>query len=278
MGWRPGVAPLGYFNRAFGGVKDIVIDPERGPIVKEMFERVAYKGHSGRTIKKWLDKIGITSRNGKNIVLSQIYMMLKNSFYTGRFEYPVNSGQWYQGKHPPLISQELFDQTQKQLITSPKSQWGAKLIVFKGLFKCGSCKSNMIGEERFRKRKWSEPRRHVYYHCARQLNSCPEPYVDEDRLIKQILHYINFMNLAHPGFLNLTGKLKPSIKLYMEVREEVLYEQDISPNSKPLDIVNFARYILYSGTIQQKRELVLALGRQLYIRNRNVSSSPSGQE
>ena len=39
MGWRPGSAPIGYINRAFGGVRDIVIDNDRAPIVREMFER-----------------------------------------------------------------------------------------------------------------------------------------------------------------------------------------------------------------------------------------------
>src|SRR3990172_10121321 len=37
MGWRPCMPPLGYYNRAFGGIKDIVVDPNRGPLVTEMF-------------------------------------------------------------------------------------------------------------------------------------------------------------------------------------------------------------------------------------------------
>jgi len=273
MGWRPGVAPLGYFNRAFGGVKDIIVDPERAPIIREMFERVVKNGDSGRTIKRWLDQIGFTSRQGKNVALSQVYLMLKNPFYTGRFKYPVNGGKWYQGKHKPLISQKLFDKVQKQLTTCPKSKWGGKIITFKGLFKCGSCKSNIIGEERFRKRKYEEPRRHVYYHCARQLSQCSEPYISEEKLIKQILRYINFMNIAHPKSLKLTEKLKSSVDSYLKIREEILYEQDINPKSVSLDIVNFARHILYNGTIQEKRDLVLALRRQLYIHNRHITSS-----
>jgi len=276
QGWRPGVAPLGYFNRAFGGVKDIVIDPERGPIIREMFERVAKNGDSGRTIKRWLDGVGFTSRQGKSVALSQIYLMLKNPFYTGRFKYPIKDGQWYQGKHKPLISQELFDDVQKQLVTCPKSKWGGKKIIFKGLFKCGSCKGNIIGEERFRKRKWAEPRRHVYYHCARQLNRCAERYISEEKLIKQILRYINFMNIAHPKFLKLTDELKISVKSYLKIREEILYEQDIDPNNTPLDVVNFARHILYNGTIQEKRDLVKALGKPMYIRNQYIASSLDG--
>ncbi|MBI2314927.1 recombinase family protein [Candidatus Daviesbacteria bacterium] len=126
MGWRPGPPPIGYFNRSFAGVKDIVIDPDRGSIMTEMFRRVAENGDSGRTIKRWLDEIGFTTRAGKKVTLSIIYQMLKNPFYYGEFEYPIKSGIWYQGKHPPLITKEIFDKVQKQLITCPKSPWGEK--------------------------------------------------------------------------------------------------------------------------------------------------------
>lgn len=272
MGWRPGMPPIGYWNRAMAGVKDIVIDPERGPIITEMFERVAKNGDSGRTIKRWFDKIGMTTRAGKGVTLSQIYQMLKNPFYYGEFEYPINSGNWYRGKHPHLITKDLFKKVQEQLITCQKSPWGEKVIIFKGLFKCGTCGSNIIGEEKWRKRKWAEPRKHIYYHCARQLNMCPEPYISEDKLIKQILRYINFMNIAHPNFLKLTEILKSSVASYMSIREEILYEQDINPNSRPLDPVNFARYILMSGTIQEKRDLIIALDKQLYIKNKFLTS------
>lgn len=273
MGWRPGPPPIGYYNRAMGGLKDIIVDPDRGHIITEMFERVASNGDSGRTIKRWFDEIKMTTRKGKGVVLSQIYQMLKNPFYYGKFEYPVGSGMWYQGKHPPLISKELFDRVQKQLVTYPKCGWGEKVVIFKGLFKCGSCGSNIIGEEKLRKRKWAEPRRHVYYHCARQLNHCPEPYISEEKLIKQILRYINFMNIAHPNFLKFTDVLKESMRSYLSIREEILYEQDINPNSESVDPVNFARYILTQGTVQEKRGLVKSLGEVLIIRNEYICTS-----
>ncbi len=273
MGWRPGPPPIGYYNRAMGGLKDIIVDPDRGHIITEMFERVAKNGDSGRTIKRWFDQIKITTRKGKGIVLSQIYQMLKNPFYYGKFEYPVGTGIWYQGKHKPLITKQIFDEVQKQLATSPKSPWGEKSVTFKGLFKCGSCKAILIGEDRCRKRKVGLPRRHVYYHCARQLGQCKEPYISEEKLVKQILRYINFMHIAHPNFLNLLEASTPIICAYKSVRNEILYEQNINPNSVPLDPVNFARHVLYNGSIQEKRDLVLALGNQLYIKNRFVTAN-----
>ena len=81
--------------------------------------------------------------------------MLKNPFYYGKFEYPIGTGIWYQGKHTPLVTKKLFDKVKEQLTTSPKSGWGKKIVIFKGLFKCGSCGSNIIGEEKMRKRKFS---------------------------------------------------------------------------------------------------------------------------
>lgn len=273
MGWRPGKPPIGYFNRTMNGLKDIQVDEERARFVTEMFDRVANNGDSGRKIKRWLDKVGMTTRSGKGIVLSQIYQMLKNPFYYGIFEYPIKSGVWYKGKHQPLTSKKIFEKVQKRLETSPKSTWGGKNITFKGLFKCGSCGMNIIGEEKWRKRKWGDPIRHVYYHCARQLNRCPEPYIDEEKLIKQILRYINFMNIAHPNFLKITEALKTSAIAYKSIREEVLYDQEINPNSVPLDPVNFARHVLYNGTVEEKRNLVIALGKQMSIKNKFLVAS-----
>lgn len=130
MGWRPGMPPIGYYNRAMAGVKDIVVDPDRGHIAIEMFERVARNGDSGRTLKKWLDTC-LTTRDGKKVTLSQIYLMLKNPFYYGEFEYPIGSGNWYKGSHTPLITKELFDPVQKQLIVPKKAKWGSKILPLK---------------------------------------------------------------------------------------------------------------------------------------------------
>ena len=274
MGWRAGMPPIGYYNRAFAGVKDIIIDPDRGHIVAEMFERVARDGDSGRTLKKWLD-ICLTTRTGKQVTLSQIYLMLKNPFYYGEFEYPIGSGNWYKGSYKPLITKEIFEQVQKQLIVPKKSKWGGKTFTFKDLFKCASCRSLVIGEDRYRKRKYSEPRYHIYYHCTRQKKyGCPEPYITEEKLIKQILRYINFMYMAHPQLFELNNFLKYSMGEYKKMRDEILWAQDINPDNKPINFMDYANYAFRNGTIQEKREITNVLKRQLYIHNETVTSLP----
>ena len=164
MGWRPGVAPIGYKNvMANNRISQVVIDEERSPAIKQMFERVAEKGHSGRTIRLWLDRIKFRTRHDKPLALSRIYATLNNPFYYGYFEF---NGQLYKGNHPALITKTIFDQVQKQLTVPPKT-WHKKIFPFKTLCICGSCRGSVTAEEKFRKLKYGGFTKHTYYHCAR---------------------------------------------------------------------------------------------------------------
>ncbi len=94
MGLRPGVAPTGYFNEKRTDKKcHAVVDPVRAPIIKQMFEKVANEKWSGRKLYHWLKfTINFKSKGNKNLSLSNIYIILQNTFYYGRFEY---GGNWY---------------------------------------------------------------------------------------------------------------------------------------------------------------------------------------
>jgi site-specific DNA recombinase len=274
MGFRPGMAPLGYFNRAFNGIKDIIIDPDRGPIVTEAFQKVAENGVSGRTLKKWLVEKGFTNRSGKPISLSQIYLMLKNPFYYGEFEYPVGGGNWYKGSYQPLIDKELFDKVKKQLVVPAKSKWGSKIFTFKGLFKCASCGSSLVGEDKYRQRKFRDPVYHVYYHCTRQIDyDCPEDYISEEGLAKALFRFINFTYIAHPQIINLTQEIREGIIEYKKVRDDVLLRQDINPDEKTMDVRDYARHVLSNGDVERKRQLIQLFNEQLYLHDRKVVSS-----
>lgn len=275
QGWRPGMPPIGYYNRAMAGVKDIVVDPDRGETVTEMFRRVAEEGASGRVIKRWFDEVKMSTRKGKGVALSQIYMMLKNPFYHGEFEYPIKSGTWYKGSHKPLISREIFDRVQEKLVVPIKSKWGGKKFDFKGIFRCACCGASVIGEEKYRKRKWDKPKHHIYYHCTKKIDyDCPEPYLTQEDLIKAILRYINFMEMAHPQTLKISERLKSSMQEYKKVRDEILLQQDVDPDDSKLTLTEYAKYIMVNGKGFEKQEAIGALNRELYIHDRAIVSSP----
>lgn len=107
MGIRPGVAPLGYINVLNNNrISEVIPDPERAWVVKEMYKRVAENGHSGRTIQRWLKEIGFKTKNDNLLALSKVYSTLKNSFYYGEFQY---GDDWYKGIHEPLVTKLLWD-------------------------------------------------------------------------------------------------------------------------------------------------------------------------
>ncbi len=265
MGWRPGVAGLGYYNRAFGGIKDIVVDPERAPLIKEMFERVANFGHSGRTLKVWLDEKGLTNRSGKKVTLSQIYLILKNPFYYGQFKYGETR---YKGAHEPLISEELFKRVQKQLVVPRKAKWGSKGFAFKHVFKCATCGSNLVGEEKYKKLTTGLFRKHIYYHCPHPLYSeCKEPYISEDEVIKQLIKLIDDLDLNKSP---ISEKQQGGLLEYQKVTKEILRQQGVDLDEAKVDFKSYAKYILREGTNKQRGELIKGLGMPLFIHDRAV--------
>lgn len=271
MGWRPGMAPLGYINRSFAGVKDIVIDTEREPLIKEMFKRIGIYGQSGRQVKRWLDVVGFTTRKGKKAPLSLVYIMLKNSFYYGEFEYPLNGGNWYQGAHKPLISKKLFERVQKQLKVAPKSKWGGKNFAFKGLIRCTSCGASICGEERVRKLKSGGVNHHTYYHCTRQVDpTCKEPYVTEADLVAELVKLFSSLSWHH---LEKNPQLDGSIGKFRAIRQEILLKENIDADK--LELGDYARYIFKRGGIAEKRNLIKSLKSELYLGDRTLLLKPT---
>jgi hypothetical protein len=255
MGWRPGVAPLGYMNRAFAGVKDIIIDPDRAPIIKEAFERAAYRSYSGRRLKEWMDEAGFTTRTGKNITVSMVYLMLRNPFYYGSYQY---GKEWYKGSQEPLTSKEIFDEVQKELNDrfTPKVR-GKTEFPYKGIFSCYACDTSICGEEKYRKQLNGTVNHHIYYHCTRSRNPyCREPYITEKDLIKQIK--LNILELSEEAIRStLSPILIDTLNEYQPIVEELEFykKNDLEYDGK-VTLKDILLYASSKAPIAIRRELL----------------------
>jgi len=282
MGWRPSVAPTGYLNQLGDGYKDelIIPDPDRASFITGMFERVAYQGHSGRAIKHWLDRIGFKSRNDKQMPLSKIYSALKNPFYYGEFEFPVGSGNWYKGKHKPLITKELFDKVQNTLQTIPKGH-NNKVFPFKSIFICGSCGSKVTAEDKFRKLKHGGFTKHIYYHCTRSANyECNEPYITEGDLIKQLIANIDKIKFNNTG---VSRKIQEDIDRYHRLKTQVLNQEYLDGHLSEFEIIpqkimdknemtkNYLLHILQIGTSEERQEAISFIKTKFILANKTIS-------
>lgn len=279
MGWRPAPAPIGYLNYSHLGTKKVMLDKETAPLIKEMFTMLS-NGKSGRDIKDWVDKDGrLQKHTQRSIPLSLIYRMLKNTFYYGEFEYPVASGKWYRGSHDPIISKELFKDVQKKLSfytqNKTKTKWGSKTFDFKDIFKCAYCGASVIGEEKFKLLKSGKKNRHVYYHCSKKTDpNCPEPYVNELDLIDKFIKFVELIEKRKRSAIEIGKDTKIKMQKYKAFRNQILDQQKITIEDKPLQFSEYFRHIVLNGTDEEKQELLKCINQTLYIHNGEIFSNP----
>lgn len=271
MGWRPGVAPLGYINRSFGGVSDIIPDPDRAEIIVEMFHK-ASQGWSGRRLQGWLNEQNITTRNGKPIPLSSILAMLVNPFYYGEFQYPEGpDARWYKGAHKPLISRELWDEVQQTRGTN-KGVWGSKQFAFRGLINCGQCGATFTAQEKFKKLKNGEYNRHVYYSCTKRIDpNCQEKYINEDKLRVLLQEFVE----DKYNDIKINDKLRAKTEKHYQVTKTLLEHYKLDQKLE-IPIIEYSRYILTRGTEVERTSYANGFVTKLLITNGDLSISRSG--
>lgn len=272
LGWKPGTAPVGYLNdkNAKKGQKSVVLDPERAPIVRQMFEKVAYDGWSGRTIYTWLiDEHNFTTRGDKRLALSRIYTILKDPLYYGEFEYPVGSGKWYKGSYEPIITKELYLRTQAELRAPPKRHPGTKEFDFTRLFTCGACKSGISAQESFKKLKNGKVLRYVYYACTRNHDKyCKEKPIREEELIEQLRQLIGKVDLDEIG---TREKIEQEIRRYKQFSYSVLgKETSFDKGEIEADIRNYAKHVLTNGTKDEKRAILDCLKSRIEVKDKSI--------
>jgi len=270
MGLWPGVAPLGYLNQKQMDKKcQIIVDPQRAPVIKQMFEKVAYEKWSGRKIYHWLKfDLNFYTRGNKPLTLSGIYRILQNSFYYGVFEYPRGSGNWYTGKHKPLINQELFEKAQEhlkrdQIVRENKEFAFTKLIV------CGYCGSGITADEKYKKLKDGTTARYVYYGCTRARDlHCKGGYIREELLIEQLINLIDTIDINELG---MKHKFEEEVKRFQKFQRGVLGITQPEEAEQDINIRTYAKYLLKEGSITEKRELLGNLKSRLIYQAKTVT-------
>lgn len=272
MGLWPTVAPTGYLNKRTSERScRVIIDPMRGPVMKKMFEKVALEKWSGRKVYHWLKfELNFKSKGNKNLSLGNIYRLLQTSFYYGPFEFPKDSGNWYQGKHEPLITKELYEATQDQL-KRDRIVRESREFAFTKLITCGLCGSGITAMEKYKKLKNGGVNKHVYYGCprARDLN-CKAGYTKEADLIGYLVKLVDELDIDEIG---LKKQFEEEIERYNRFQKTVLKMNGQENNAgfqKNFDIRSYAKYILKEGTIAEKRELLGSLKSKLVYVNKKL--------
>ena len=149
--WPVGLPPFGY-KRGEAGDNTLYIDPRRAEIVKDIFEMYASSKYTSAEI---LNKY-------KELTRSQLARMLTNRMYLGLIVY---DGHEFPGKHPALITEDLFEKVQTKRAPlnrriRPKAQKYPYLLA--GLLYC-HCGRQLVPAN-------AKSGRYHYYACTDSTN------------------------------------------------------------------------------------------------------------
>ncbi|MEJ0076847.1 MAG: recombinase family protein [Alphaproteobacteria bacterium] len=203
QGIWPTVAPLGYLNvQGPDGKKIIEVDPKLGPIITHMFGWYATGTLSIADLADKVRSAGLVHRkSGAAVPRSKVHSILRNPLYAGDV---VWKGQYFRGKHPPLVTRALWDRVQGVLDGRNASRLrnGKRDFAFAGVVKCGHCGCAMVGE--------IKKKRYIYYHCTGWKQKCPEPYVREEVLSERFSEVLGRLGFGDEAREWLTRALRES--------------------------------------------------------------------
>jgi DNA invertase Pin-like site-specific DNA recombinase len=188
-GEYPGYVPTGYLNvQNDEGIKAIIIDKERAPLVKEAYKLYATDNYSIQELTKMMRAKGLTIKpKGKKparpVTTSDILMILHSRTYTGSFEWDNTI---YEGtNYDAILSQTLWDKVQNTLKSraikySTKHTSTAKFFRYRGLLRCGYCGCTLTPMDmssNYKNVKPGDPGS-IYYRCTYMKKSAdPDWYL-----------------------------------------------------------------------------------------------------
>ena len=174
-GEYPNRPPVGYFNDKLN--KKIITDEERKKYVVRGFELYSTGGYSFKDISDILFNEGFRTRTGKRMLLGNIEVMLKDTFYYGVMKW---NGKLYQGIHAPLISKDLYDKCLE--VREKRKHPRTKSIFFplRGFVTCANCGCAYTS---------SLKKGHDYYYCTNGKKICDSHkiYLREDFIYESIV-------------------------------------------------------------------------------------------
>lgn len=186
-GGTPSLAPIGYINvreTADGReIRTVKLDPERAEHVRWAFETYATGDWSLNRLAHELEVRGLTQRPtakrpARSIPKSKLSAILHNPYYVGVVTW---RGLQFEGKHPRLVSAEVFAQVQAILeahrLSGERSYRRKHYLA--GTLYCDRCESKLI----YSVSTGSRGESYAYWCCLGRhtyKNGCDLPYLPGD--------------------------------------------------------------------------------------------------
>lgn len=268
MGLWPVQPPTGYRKPNQRLAKcEVEIDPERADTIRQIFEKISYEKWSVSKVHAWLRyDLNFKTHRGFHLSLGNVFKIINNTFYYGRFEFPQGSGVWYEGKHKPIISKELFDETRNSIKSQVIKSQG-KEFAFTRIMKCGVCGSGITADEKFKKLINGGVNRHVYYRCTKAKDrNCKNSALNENELIESLFDMVDTLNINK---VKLTAKLDVEIQKFKKLQAMFLGKKK-TEKIEPIDLKDYTKFVLKEGSPLEQRSILECISSELVLKNKII--------
>ncbi len=204
LGHYPMVAPYGYINyrKSKGDTSHIIVDPNKAPFVKRMYELYATGHYSYRSLAKQMSEEGFRMSASVKCSKKNVETILNNCIYMGDFMF---KGVRYEGKHEPIITRELYQQVQKIIRSQTITRPNKREFLYSGLFKCSHCGCSLVGE--LHKGKY------IYYHCTgNKGGDCKRKYIPEPKIEEALLMILEGLKMSDDTAKLVIDAIKRQLK------------------------------------------------------------------
>ncbi len=228
-GWYPTFATLGYMHNPYKhkGEKEIIKDPEKYDLVRKMWDLMLTGSYTPpQVLKIATDEWGLRNRKNQKISKSNIYRIFSDPFYYGAFEYPKNSGSWFDGAHEPMVSLAEFEHVQNLLGGKHNTRPKVYEFAYKGPIVCGECGAQVTAEHKTKHQKNGIDRHYIYYHCTKRKDpKCTQKVIEEKELEKQIAEVMKKVDIPEEFFVWATSRIKEDNEREVRSRKKIILNQ-----------------------------------------------------
>ena len=236
-GLWPQMAPLGYLNNK--ETKQIYLDEGKASLIKKTFEAYASGNHTLKNLQKIINGLGLRGRRDGLLSVSNFQYMLQNPFYYGIIRY---NGEFYNGKHEPIITKKLFDECQEAMKRKSKPQKvdGMKFFLYRGFFHCGECGFTITADRKIK----PSGKSYTYYYCTKKNPNhiCSQNvFTREEKISSQVKTEIQKVSLPDDWAKNMLLELdkeKEQAKKESEVFVQNLQNQKAEIEQKIENLLN----------------------------------------
>ena len=211
-------APIGYAHiraeRKVGRSKGkIVVDEDRAPLIKRLFEEYSTGAHTLGELVKKTKEWGLynVAGNRGQLSLSHIHRLIQNPFYYGVMRVQ-RTGKEYPHIYQPIITKELFDRCQRVRLgwKNKPFKWYGKEYIFRGLIKCGATGRVVTSDTKRKTYANGKTGEWTYLRVWNPDNPKKAMFVKEEKILKKVEKVFKSMHLESAELAKAISHIKTS--------------------------------------------------------------------